>query len=73
MNRKQERISHTGVLEFIADEGKVYLPGWMMRNLLLGEGIFEKLIWGLRTDSLASVLGYRPRIDLKYFQMKKAI
>ena len=37
---KTERISHTGVLEFIADEGKVYLPGWMMRNLLLGEGMF---------------------------------
>ena len=26
------------MLEFIADEGKVFLPGWMMRNLLLDEG-----------------------------------
>ena len=42
MNPKKERISHTGVLEFIADEGKVYLPGWMMRNLLLGEGTVGK-------------------------------
>ena len=37
-NQRKERTSHTGVLEFIADEGKVYLPGWMMRNLLLDEG-----------------------------------
>ena len=37
-NEKKQRTSHTGVLEFIADEGRVYLPGWMMRNLLLDEG-----------------------------------
>ena len=36
-NRAKNRTSHTGVLEFIADEGKVYLPGWMMRNLVLSE------------------------------------
>ncbi|KAI1280510.1 Ubiquitin recognition factor in ER-associated degradation protein 1 [Halotydeus destructor] len=32
------RMTHSGVLEFVADEGKVYLPYWMMRNLLLDEG-----------------------------------
>lgn len=37
-NRKQTRITHAGVLEFVADEGKIYLPYWMMRNLLLEEG-----------------------------------
>ena len=53
-NDKKQRISHCGnnrlivecsysniflgVLEFVADEGKVYMPGWMMRNLLLEEG-----------------------------------
>lgn len=37
-NRKMNRITHCGVLEFVADEGKVYLPYWMMRNLLLEEG-----------------------------------
>ncbi|CAG2065961.1 unnamed protein product [Timema podura] len=38
-NRKSERITHCGVLEFVADEGKVYLPYWMMKyNLLLDEG-----------------------------------
>jgi len=37
-NNKKNRITHAGVLEFVADEGKVYLPYWMMRNLLLDEG-----------------------------------
>ena len=30
--------THAGVLEFIADEGIVYLPHWMMRTLKLVEG-----------------------------------
>jgi len=37
-NRKINRVSHCGVLEFVADEGNVYLPRWMMHNLLLEEG-----------------------------------
>jgi ubiquitin fusion degradation protein 1 len=37
-NRKDDRHTHAGVLEFIADEGKIYIPFWMMRNLLLEEG-----------------------------------
>lgn len=37
-NNKTNRVTHSGVLEFVADEGKVYLPYWMMRNLLLEEG-----------------------------------
>jgi len=28
-NKKTNRITHCGVLEFIADEGKVYLPYWV--------------------------------------------
>lgn len=27
-NVKTNRITHSGVLEFVADEGKVYLPYW---------------------------------------------
>ncbi|CAG2178580.1 unnamed protein product [Oppiella nova] len=37
-NTRHNRFTHSGVLEFVADEGKVYLPYWMMRNLLLEEG-----------------------------------
>ncbi|KAL0818386.1 hypothetical protein ABMA28_008859 [Loxostege sticticalis] len=37
-NKKTKRVTHCGVLEFVADEGKVYLPHWMMANLLLEEG-----------------------------------
>ncbi|KAJ8898300.1 hypothetical protein PR048_003660 [Dryococelus australis] len=32
------RITHSGVLEFVANEGHVYLPKWMMNNLELDEG-----------------------------------
>lgn len=30
--------THAGVLEFIAPEGQVYLPHWMMKTLRLNEG-----------------------------------
>lgn len=37
-NHRSKRMTHCGVLEFVADEGKIYIPYWMMRNLLLDEG-----------------------------------
>lgn len=42
-NSKLERQTHAGVLEFIADEGKIYIPYWMMKNLLLEEGDLVKI------------------------------
>ncbi|KAG8381854.1 hypothetical protein BUALT_Bualt05G0016000 [Buddleja alternifolia] len=33
-----EIVSHCGVLEFEAEEGSIYLPEWMMKNLKLQEG-----------------------------------
>ncbi|KAG5515242.1 hypothetical protein RHGRI_036317 [Rhododendron griersonianum] len=32
------KITHCGVLEFTADEGLIYLPYWMMENMILQEG-----------------------------------
>mmetsp|Transcript_25092 Transcript_25092/g.54565 ORF Transcript_25092/g.54565 Transcript_25092/m.54565 type:complete len:348 (-) Transcript_25092:372-1415(-) len=32
------RTTHCGVLEFVAEEGVVYMPHWMMQNLLLQVG-----------------------------------
>ncbi|VDM38983.1 unnamed protein product [Toxocara canis] len=32
------RFTHCGVLEFLAEEGRCYLPSWMMRQLHLSEG-----------------------------------
>jgi len=37
-NASASRTTHCGVLEFVADEGKVYIPYWMMQNLALDEG-----------------------------------
>lgn len=31
-NEKTNRITHCGVLEFVADEGRVYLPCWVGFN-----------------------------------------
>ncbi|EGE83785.1 ubiquitin fusion degradation protein Ufd1 [Blastomyces dermatitidis ATCC 18188] len=37
-NRVKDRTTHAGVLEFIAEEGKIYLPFWIMQTLLLEPG-----------------------------------
>ncbi|KAJ9316371.1 hypothetical protein DTO271D3_3384 [Paecilomyces variotii] len=37
-NGAKERMTHAGVLEFIAEEGKIYLPFWIMQTLLLEPG-----------------------------------
>ncbi|ODM91662.1 Ubiquitin fusion degradation protein 1 [Orchesella cincta] len=37
-NLIDNRSTHCGVLEFVADEGKMYIPYWMMRNLMIDEG-----------------------------------
>uniref|UniRef100_A0A1B0B4Q8 Ubiquitin fusion degradation protein 1 homolog n=1 Tax=Glossina palpalis gambiensis TaxID=67801 RepID=A0A1B0B4Q8_9MUSC len=37
-NVKESLYTHAGVLEFVAEEGKCYLPYWMMVNLFLIEG-----------------------------------
>ncbi|KAJ7947628.1 Ubiquitin fusion degradation protein 1-like [Quillaja saponaria] len=37
-NPSTGRNTHCGVLEFIADEGLIYIPYWMMENMLLQEG-----------------------------------
>ncbi|KAL6720254.1 ubiquitin fusion degradation protein [Lecanora helva] len=38
INRAKDTISHAGVLEFIAEEGKIYLPYWMLQTLALEPG-----------------------------------
>lgn len=35
---KVNRQTHCGVLEFIAEEGHMHVPHWMMKNLFLEEG-----------------------------------
>ena len=37
-NKKSKKTTHCGVLEFVADEGMIYIPYWMMQNLLIEEG-----------------------------------
>jgi ubiquitin fusion degradation protein 1 len=37
-NNKEKQTTHAGVLEFIAEEGRIYIPRWMMNTLVLQEG-----------------------------------
>ncbi len=34
------RFTHCGVIEFSGDEGRAYVPHWIMTNLMLVEGAF---------------------------------
>ncbi|KAI1753031.1 ubiquitin fusion degradation protein UFD1-domain-containing protein [Xylaria castorea] len=38
MNGEKERFTHAGVLEFVAEEGRAYIPQWMMQTLQLDVG-----------------------------------
>lgn len=38
INGAAEKTAHAGVLEFTAEEGKIYLPRWLMNTLLLQPG-----------------------------------
>lgn len=49
-NQRVNRESHCGVLEFVAEEGKIYIPHWMMDNLYIREG---DMVW-LENVSLPS-------------------
>lgn len=37
-NTRSKRVTHTGVLEFVAEEKKIYLPSWLMKNLDVNDG-----------------------------------
>lgn len=37
-NNRGKTTAHAGVLEFIAEEGKIYLPYWLMQTLILEPG-----------------------------------
>lgn len=43
-NELTGKFVHCGVLEFIAEEGRCYLPSWMMKNLLLSSDEIVKVI-----------------------------
>lgn len=42
-NEQSDTVVHAGVLEFTAQEGKVYMPQWMMRQLEAHEGEILKI------------------------------
>ena len=55
------RSTHCGVLEFVAEEGVVFLPYWMMQNLLLAEGDMVHI--ENCTLSVATYARFQPQSD----------
>ncbi|KAI4103128.1 MAG: hypothetical protein L6R37_004014 [Teloschistes peruensis] len=43
-NGAADKFTHAGVLEFIAEEGKIYLPYWMMQILSLDPGDLVQIL-----------------------------
>ena len=66
------RRTHVGVLEFTAPEGQMYVPYWIMQNLLLHEG--EILVVRNVSLALASFVKFRPRsVDFLEISNPKAV
>ena len=42
-NEPLDKRTHCGVLEFTAEEGRCYMPFWMMQNLVIEEGALLKV------------------------------
>ena len=43
-NERDNRKTHCGVLEFVAEEGTCYVPYWLMQHLLVREGDILKVV-----------------------------
>lgn len=65
-------VTHVGVLEFTASEGRCYVPWWIMQNLLVPEGgvLTVKNV----TLPLASYIKFRPQsVDFLDISNPKAV
>lgn len=43
VNESNGKTSHSGVLEFVAEEGRAYLPQWLMQTLEISVGLLLKI------------------------------
>ena len=44
-NKKKSRETHCGVLEFVADEGRIYIPYWVRAKNIQIHKHHGKLLW----------------------------
>ena len=65
LETRNGRMTHCGVLEFVAEEGVCYMPHWMMQNMLLQVGDMVKL----RNVSLPKVGEAKPTGSLMHFEV----
>jgi ubiquitin fusion degradation protein 1 len=45
INGEKGKHSHAGVLEFIAEEGRAYIPQWVLLSFVMPSGESWKLTW----------------------------
>jgi len=71
----EAKKTHCGVIEFSAEEGKMFIPFWMMQNLLLEEGALVQVrnislpkaqYIKLRAQSVDFLDIQNPRVVLEY-------
>jgi len=71
-NKSKNRTTHCGVLEFIAEEGRCYLPYWMMRNLMLAEG--DRIQVEYKSLNVAKFAKFQPQsVDFLDISNPKAV
>jgi len=71
-NKSAARSTHCGLLEFTADEGRVYVPYWIMRTLLIEEGALVELRSVTLPD--ASFAKFQPQsVDFLDIHNQKAV
>jgi ubiquitin fusion degradation protein 1 len=58
-NDKEGLFTHCGVLEFVAEEGRIYVPHWMMNQLNISEG--DIVIVDNATLPLATFSKFQPQ------------
>lgn len=71
-NESLKRETHCGVLEFIAEEGRCYLPYWMMKNLMIEEGKLIRIEY--TTLPVAEFAKFQPQsVDFLEISNPKAV
>lgn len=61
LKAKNDKFSHAGVLEFIAEEGRVYIPRWMMASLAIEKGdIIEVVNTNLKLGTFVKIQPQSP-------------
>lgn len=63
-NSKKSRITHAGVLEFVADEGKIYIPYWVRIQFVE----FDKIIFLMKDAANKLMIALNLFVELNFIK-----